>query len=413
MNDESTPTTDPTLTYDIERFVLGGVVIKPEALGETWFLEAAAFVDAYHRRVFLAIRSLAAQDEPFDLVAIRHELEHDGGQSDPGRLGRLIDIIGPTSRNIRAHARRIYHRHLRAKLATEPATDADLLRDYASRLDQADDDRGADMVDMETLAHETVERLHNPPAPVAVSGLTALDKLTGGFFRGQLVLVAARPSLGKTALLVRIALEAGQLGSRVAFVTAEMARHEIFMRLLAMVARADLHAYTTQRQEWTPALNHAAELVSALPIDVCDLADGGSRPTDIEARFQARHYDLVLVDYIGLLRPDSRQESRNLEVSSICAALKRMAKERNVAVVAASQLSRAAARTDLPSLSDLRDSGSLEQDADVVVFIGKHEPGETSVRLSVAKNRNGPVGLTSVLWHARWASFENHSGRED
>ncbi len=268
------------------------------------------------------------------------------------------------------------------------------------------------------------------------TGLVDLDSMTSGFQAGELVVIAARPSLGKTALALNIAAHAAIKNRKVVgMFSLEMSKESLVIRLLCSEARIDSHKLRTgfsSKEEWnrmTPALGRLSEA----PLYIDDTA----APSIMQIRAKARRLkaekglDLLIVDYLQLVSGDRRFENRTQEVSSISRGLKSIAKELKVPVLALSQLSRAPEQrpgNQRPQLSDLRESGSIEQDADVVIFIfrekkpaeeqqeGEEEfvQGGSETRLIIGKQRNGPTGEVPVVFLKPYAKFENkvHDGGE-
>lgn len=236
------------------------------------------------------------------------------------------------------------------------------------------------------------------------TGLADYDLITGGLGRGDLVVVAARPGMGKTALALTIARNVAKKGHAVFIASLEMSREQIAQRLLAQEARVDLKNLRFGRlpQEELAHVMKIAPNVAALPI----LVDDTPAQTDIDIRFKARMHkpDVVIVDYLQLCKPSIKADRRDLEIAEITATMKAIAKECNCPVVLLSQLNREVEKRNnkMPQLSDLRDSGSIEQDADVIVFIYRDEyynrdtkhPG--TALLTVAKQRNGPTGSRTI-----------------
>jgi replicative DNA helicase len=254
------------------------------------------------------------------------------------------------------------------------------------------------------------------------TGFRDLDQLTAGFQKSDLIIIAARPSMGKTALALNIAYNAATMAENfvpVAFFSIEMSKEQLVRRLFASEGRIDASRLRTGRMqalEWGQ-LNQAAGTLIDVPIHIIDRA----RATSLEIKAQARRMKsrhgigLIVVDYLQLMR-DPRAKSREQEIARISSDLKAMAKELDVPVVALSQLNREVEKrpNKRPNLSDLRESGSLEQDADVVIFIYRDElykkdsPDKGIAEVRVAKQRNGPIGLVKLAYLAQFTKFENY-----
>ena len=281
---------------------------------------------------------------------------------------------------------------------------------------------------IESVLHGTIEQIeqahHRDSAVTGVdTGLTDLNDLTSGLQKGDLVILAARPSVGKTALALRVARNAAvQAGTGVAIFSLEMSKHQVAQRLLCLETRVDLHKLRTGRlrdDDWIRLTQQVGVLAQA-PIFVDDTPGITILETRAKARRLKREHgvDLIVIDYLQLMGTHVNVNSREQEVAQISRGLKGLAKELDTPVLALSQLSRAPeARTGgRPQLSDLRESGSLEQDADVVMFIYRPEMyvksedagGEEGVaEVIIGKQRNGPTGSVKLMWNAACASFED------
>ena len=374
---------------------------------------------------------LAAHDrgEPVDQVILAERL------TDP----QLVQKVRELSASGYTHANVAHH----ARIVREHATRRDLIRvgqnisrtgwDPPDSLDDAlaeaeqavyelttQQDTGELRPIRETL-DETYETLDRPGGEITgtPTGLHALDTLTAGLQPGNLVVVAARPGMGKSALALNAAHNcAVKHGRPVALFTLEMSAQEINQRLLAIDTHVGLMKIRT-RNGLTPddrqALQQARRRLEPAPLHVDDSV--AARITDIRARtrrLHARHPDLALivVDYLQLMLTDTRDETRNLEVARISRGLKLLARETHVPVMALAQLNRNVEhRHDKkPILSDLRDSGAIEQDADLVIFIHRDpndQQTEHTAELTVAKHRNGPTGPSQVAWVKQRATFNN------
>ena len=252
------------------------------------------------------------------------------------------------------------------------------------------------------------------------TGFIDMDKLmSGGLTEPNLVIVAARPGQGKTSLITNIAHNAAKLNYKVAFFTLEMSNKQLAMRLASMisgVAYGNIESGRMKDTEW-PLYTHAFEELESLPIYLCDLS--AIKPSQIRRTLrtlEAKHgkMDLVIVDYIGLQDADIKTDNRVLEVGSITRSLKTICKEFKVPIIAAAQLSRAveSRASKRPILSDLRESGSIEQDADIVAFIHPDETAKSNaVEIIFAKHRNGPVGSVELIFRPSLTKFENAASR--
>jgi replicative DNA helicase len=285
-------------------------------------------------------------------------------------------------------------------------------------------------VSMRALAHasfETIERAHERKQLITgvPSGFADLDELTAGFQAGDLVIIAARPSVGKTALALNVAQHVGtKTGRTVGIFSLEMSKEQLFLRMLTSEAHIDSHRLRTGflvESDWG-RLSHALGTLSEAKIYIDDTPNIGVLEMRAKSRRLAAEHglDMLVVDYIQLMQGRGRFENRTLEVASISRSLKGLAKELNVPVIVISQLSRAPeARSDhRPLLSDLRESGALEQDADVVVMLFRPDQypdvkpeDENIAELNVAKQRNGPTGLVRLAFLKQETRFGNLDAR--
>ncbi|MGZ4172703.1 MAG: replicative DNA helicase, partial [Solirubrobacteraceae bacterium] len=300
-----------------------------------------------------------------------------------------------------------------------------------SMLEIAHDDRQKKIRSIADILHEETDKLHRlsvlkTPLTGTPSGFKDLDEKTGGFQPGNLVIIAARPSMGKSALVANIAENAVLEGHAVALFSLEMSESELAQRFVASQARIkgeDLRRGKVAESRW-PKILEACQRLSDAPMYVDDSSDTGV--LEIRAKCRRLHAQvegglgLIIVDYLQLMRPEGHVESRVEQVSQMSRGLKGLARELGVPVIALSQLSRAVeqrGRDDKkPILSDLRESGAIEQDADLVMFIYRDEyynpdserPGEADI--IIAKHRNGPVGEVQLTFQREYPRFMNYAG---
>lgn len=434
----------PPQAVEVEQAVLGAMLIDQRAVGraiET--LDEGVFYHAAHGKIFQAIIGLYERSEAVDQLTLAEELKRRGHLEDVGGVVYLATLAAEvaTAANIDHHTRIVLDRSLSRRLietasevssrAFEGRSDVYELLDWAEQrifsLSERRLSQGFEPI--ETVLHETfehIERAHNRVSSVSGvdTGYADLNDMTSGFQAGDLIIMAARPSVGKTALALSMARNAAvEAGVGVAVFSLEMSRQQVAQRLLCVETRVDLHKLRTGRlrdDDWLHLTRNVGRLAQA-PIYIDDTPG----ITVLEARAKARRLlrehgiGMVIVDYLQLMSSHQSFGSREQEVSNISRGLKGLAKELNVPILALSQLSRATeARTDRrPQLSDLRESGSLEQDADVVFFIYrpdlyglKSSDGaslEGIAEIIVGKQRNGPTGSVQLMWNADSASFEN------
>jgi replicative DNA helicase len=442
---------DRTLPHNLEaeRSVLGAILLHNEAFNlAAEVIDSLDFFRDAHRRIFDKMVTLAERGDPIDLVTLKEELGRSGDLDEvggPAYIAALVDGV-PRSTNVEHYARiikekstlrhLIYSANKIVAAAYDAEEDADVILDQAEHaiFAIADDKIRDGFVSLRDLAQaslDTIERLHARKELITgvPSGFKDLDDLTAGFQPGDLVIIAARPSVGKTALALNIAQNVaisahrpGGIPRTVGIFSLEMSKEQLFLRMLTSEARIDSHRLRTGflgENDWGK-LSRAIGVLSDAKIYVDDSSSIGV----LEMRAKCRRLasmehglDLIIVDYLQLMQGRGRFESRTLEVASISRALKGLAKELSVPVLALSQLSRAPeTRGDhRPMLSDLRESGSLEQDADVVMLLSRpdqypdHTPEhEGLVAVDVAKQRNGPTDKVSLTFLKQFTRYENY-----
>jgi replicative DNA helicase len=385
--------------------------------------------------------ALSERSQPIDLVTLKEELERAGELDEvggPAYIAALLDGV-PRTTNVEYYARIVKEkstlRHLIYSAnkilanAYEADQDADLILDEAESaiFSVADDRIKSGFIPMRDLVKDSfpkIEQLfeHKSFITGISTGFAEIDKMTRGFQRGDLIIVAARPSMGKTSLVLNIAQHVANNNRVAGFFSLEMSKEQLFMRMLASEAKIDNYRLMSGQigQKEYGNITHALETLSDAHLYIDDTAGAGVLEMRAKARrLQAEHgLDLLAVDYIQLMTGRGRFENRTLELASISRSLKGLAKELNVPIVVLSQLSRAPeARSDRrPQLADLRESGALEQDADVVILIFREEmykqstePAETDgiAELIVAKQRNGPTGVVKLAFLRQQTRFAN------
>jgi replicative DNA helicase len=448
---------DRTLPHDLdaEKSVLGAVLINNQA-----FNQAAEVVDAgdfyrdAHRRIFEKMVGLTDRGSPVDLLTLKDELARSGELDEvggPAYISALTDGV-PRSSNVEHYAKIVKEKSTLRRLiqsasdvlgrAYDAEEDADDLLDEAERsiFQIAEHRLRSGFVPVSQLVdsgYQLIEQLqeHRGLVTGAPSGFVDLDEMTSGFQKSDLVIVAARPSMGKTSFVLNIALHCGiEAGKTVGMFSLEMSKEQLFMRMLTSEARVDAHRFRggfLGEQDYARLVEAFARLHDA-KVFIDDTPSVGI----LEMRAKSRRLklehglDLLIIDYLQLMQGRGRFENRQQELASISRALKILAKELNVPILALSQLSRAPeARGDhRPQLSDLRESGALEQDADVVLFIfreemyaqeGERSPdAEGTAEVIIGKQRNGPTGTVRLAFLKQYTRFENlaagvRSDRED
>lgn len=433
----------PPQAIEVEQAVLGAMLLDNRAVGRAIeLLDQVYFYHPPHSKIFDAIIALYERNEAVDQLTLGEELKKRGHLEEVGGVVYLATLASEvaTAANIDHHAKIVLEKGLTRSLieatseiaerAYEERSDAQELLDWSEQrifsLSEKQLSQGFEGID--DVLHETFEQIelaHNRDSSVTGvdTGFADLNDMTSGFQNGDLVIIAARPSVGKTALAMCLARNAAvSAGKGVAIFSLEMSKQQVAQRLLCIETRIDLHKLRTGRlrdDDWLHLTRNVTTLAQA-PIYI----DDAPGITVLEARAKTRRLmrergiGLVIIDYLQLMTSRDSINSREQEVSSISRGLKGLAKELNVPVVALSQLSRATeSRTDRrPQLSDLRESGSIEQDADVVMFIyrpdlyglttGDGASLESVAEIIIGKQRNGPTGSVNLMWNAPCASFE-------
>ncbi len=437
----------PPHSLEAEKNILGGILVNNTKLNVVLsIISPEDFYTEANRKILDKIIILVDKNLPVDLLTITEALQR-GGELDAvggaSYLSSLMDGV-PKSLNIEYHAQIIKEKALlrrlilsSAKIMTssyEEKEDADQLLDEAqSAIIEVAEQRikpgFIPVRDLAAPAIETIDTLRSRKEAVTgvPTGFRDLDALTAGFHKSEFVVVAARPSMGKTAMCLNISEHVGVTTEySVGFFSLEMAKEQLAMRLLCSEAQIDLQKVRTGfvGDREFERLKLAAEVLSQANIYV----DETPALTVIEMKAKARrlkmeqHLDLLFIDYMQLMRGGTRFENRTQEISYISRSLKELAKELQIPVVGISQLSRAPEKErrarPKPQLSDLRESGAIEQDADVVIFIYRDEfyhPDDETKRgiaeVSVAKQRNGPTGELSLAFLNKFARFNDREFR--
>lgn len=423
---------------EAEEAVLGSLLIDPDAVIKVAsFLEPDDFYREKNSWIYQAILDLHERREPADFVTLVDELERRDQLQQVGGTVYITSLINsvPTAVHVEHYAhivertatlrRLIGAAGQIAALAYEEAEDVDEVVDRAEQLVFNVSERRIrhDLTPVRKIMHSVVDRLdylhrHKGELLGVPSGFSKLDKLLGGFQKSDLIVLAARPGVGKTSLALNVAVNAAKrYGQRVAFFSLEMSSEQLVQRLLSAetgINQQKLRLGEIADDEW-PILMEAAGVLSETLLFIDDTPAVSALELRTKARrLQAEHgLDMVIVDYLQLMRSDARSENRVQEISYISRALKSLARELEVPLIALSQLSRAVeARSDhKPVLSDLRESGAIEQDADVVMFIYREDMvKENSERKNiadviVAKHRNGPTDTVPLYFDKTLTRF--------
>ena len=434
----------PPASVEAEQAVLGAMLLKPDAV--TTAAEELTADDFYretHRLIFEAMMDLKERTEPIDLVTLTEQLKKADKLTKIGGIPALSLIANsvPTAANVQYHARIVREKaQLRSLIhaateiagaAYEDAEDVEDIMDSAEKriLEVASGKRSKDFVPLQDILLNTLEQIEarysNKGSITGLpTGFTELDHLTAGLQKSDLILVAARPSMGKTAFTLNIAAHVVLRAKEpVAFFSLEMSKEQLVQRLICSEGRIDsqrLRVGELEDKEWGDLIDTANRL-SAAPLYIDDTPG----ITVMELRSKARRLkaeqglSLIIIDYLQLMqgRTSKSGDNRQQEISEISRSLKALARELNVPVVALSQLSRSVESRQIkrPMLSDLRESGSLEQDADIVMFLYREDyydpetENKNITEVIIAKHRNGPVDTVELTFLKQFTKFGNLS----
>jgi replicative DNA helicase len=437
----------PPHNLEAEKSVLGAVLLDDRHLYGLLVeehLRPEHFYREQHGAVFAAMIELHETDRKIDHLTVAETLRQRGKLEEIGGTATIDELAGwvPAAGNARDYGRIVRdNAQLRALLMSAydiqarvlgregPAQD---LVEQAERsiLEVAHDDRQKKFRPIHDILHEETDKLHRlsiakTPLTGTPSGFKDLDELTGGFQPGNLIVIAARPSMGKSALVTNMAENAVLAGQAVALFSLEMSESELAQRFVASQARIhgdELRKGRVAETRWQKILA-ACQRLSDAPLWIDDSSDTGV--LEVRAKSRRLHHQvegglgLIIVDYLQLMRHEGRVESRVEQVGQISRGLKGLARELDVPVIAISQLSRAVEQRGgekKPILSDLRESGQIEQDADLVMFIYREEyytkddserPGEADI--IIAKHRNGPIGDVILTFQKEYPKFANYA----
>jgi len=436
----------PPHSAEAEEAVLGSLLIDPDAIFEVSnFLRPGAFYRKQNQWIFEAILDLSDRREPLDLITLTEELRRRELLEEVGGEGYIIGLINavPTSINAHSYGKLVEAASIRRRMISAASTIANLAFDEAENVDIvidraeqtlfsiSEERTTRDLTPIKQIARDYLDRiqeLHERGDDVigVPTGFVDLDRLLGGLNKSDLIIVAARPGMGKTSLQNAFALTAANKhGKRIAMFNLEMSGEQLVQRMIAAETRIDsqrLRRGDLHDHEW-PIFMEAVGRLSETRIFIDDTPS--ITPMQMRTkcrRLYAEHgLDLIMVDYLQLMVTERASNNRVQEISDISRALKGLARELDVPVVAAAQLSRAVEQRQdkRPLLSDHRDSGSIEQDADIVMFIYRDEyynPDTTErpniAELNIAKHRNGPTGTVDLYWHGKLATFRNLQRQE-
>ncbi len=450
LNPKKSDLKDPSLqklppqSIEAEESILSAILLDNSTLLDVLeILSPENFYRTAHQKIFAAISELFAKAEPVDLVTLtnilrdKNQLEELGGAA---YLARLVDTV-PSAINVEHYARIVRDKASLRKLIAKASEITQRCYEDAGELDQvldfaegavfeiSEDKHQAAFHPISKIIESNIDALEERQGQRALvtgvpTGYAKLDHMTSGFQGSDMVILAARPSMGKTALALNIARNAAIDGNvPVAIFSLEMSKESLSERMLCAEARVDsnrLRGGFLNPEDWN-RITEAASTLSEAAIFIDDSADISATSIRTKSRRLKMDKDhglgLIIIDYLQLMRGRTNSERRDLEISEISRSLKLLAKELNVPVVALSQLNRKLEeRSDKrPQLSDLRESGALEQDADVVAFIYRDEvynrdennPNRGTAEIIVAKQRNGPTGIVPLTFLGAYTRFEN------
>jgi len=447
----------PPHNIEAEEAVIGSLLVDPEAILKTaTFLKPEAFYREKNQWLYDACFSLYERNEAINQITVAQELARQGKLEEVGGVAYLSHLVSvlPTSVHAEYYAQIVHRLSVMRRLISaagqiaaigyEAGPDVDVAlnraEDILFKLRRGESPR--DFVHIRRVLEQYFEESGFVAPPVerhpthVLTGFVALDELLGGLQRSDMIVLGARPSLGKSSLALSIARNAAiEQGATVAIFSLEMAKEQLVQRLLSSEAEVDskrvrLGRYTEAEEK---RIMEAAGVLSEAPIYIDD--SPALRVVEMRSKARRLYYergiDLIIVDYLTLMRVDGRVESKVQEISEISRSLKALARELDTPVLAVSQLSRAVElRTPhIPSLSDLRESGSIEQDADVVLFIYRDDVYYTKdewdrrnpdkpypkgiANIIVAKHRNGPTGQRNLRFLQDITKFENYSPEQE
>lgn len=438
------PLKRPPHSIEAEQSIIGGLMLE----NQVWDTVSAKLCEAdfyrmEHRTLYRAILDLSNKSQPFDVVTLLDTLKSNNALDDAGGEAYLFELANntPSVANVSAYADIVREKSVQRQLITVAGDIADSaynpgnrevsdLLDYAeSRVfaiaEQTASDGGPEVIkSILVRAVERIDALYHSGDSITglATGLSDLDELTSGLQSSDLVIVAGRPSMGKTTLVMNIAEHAAIKANKPVLVfSMEMPADSLAMRMMSSLGRIDQHRIRTGKlddDDW-PRVTSAVHMLSEAPLFIDDTA--GLSPAEMRARARRLckehgQLGLIVVDYLQLMKvPGFKADNRTAEISEISRSLKSLAKELSVPVVALSQLNRSLEQRQdkRPVMSDLRESGAIEQDADLICFIYRDEvynedsPDKGVAEIIVAKQRNGPIGKIRVAFLGKYTRFED------
>ena len=430
---------------DAEQAVLSSILMDKDAAAEAFeLLKADDFYSPENREVFRAALQLYTKGDPIDVVTVKNQLEENGVFAEIGGVETLANIAAAvgSSVNVKSYAKIVEEKSVLRRLiklsgelseiSYKGADDINVILDKAEKgifdvMQNRNTDSFASIMDVAYNTFSNIEKIYNSNEKITgiSTGFTDFDAKTAGLQKSDLILIAARPSMGKTAFVLNVAQYAAVRDHvPVAIFSLEMSKEQLVNRMLCAEALVDAQKVRTgelNSDDWSK-LVESMGVLSEAPIYIDDTP--GITAMEIRAKCRRLKIEkglgLVVIDYLQLMSGSGRSDSRQQEISEISRSLKAIAREIEALVIALSQLSRACeARSDhRPMLSDLRESGAIEQDADLVAFLYRDEyyfPEKTEKKnqaeLIIAKQRNGPTGTVNLTWLGQYTKFANMENR--
>lgn len=430
----------PPHSIDAEQSVLGSILLNKDCISEVAdILRPGDFYKEAHANIYAAIMALYSRSEPVDLITLTEELKRRDSMEAVGGIAYITELstVVPTTTNVRNYAKIVKekailreligasYKILEASYADSESVERILELSEKNIFDISQEKSGDNMRPISEVlmsAYEVMEELSRNKGAITgtTTGFTDLDRKTSGLQKTDLVLIAARPAMGKTAFALNLAQNAALKGkSSVAIFSLEMSKEQLIQRMISAQSHVELNKIKSgslSEDEW-PKIIEAMGVLAKANIHIDDTP--GISVMEIRSKCRRlkmeKGLDMVLIDYLQLMESDAGVESRQQEIAKISRSLKIIAKELNCPVIALSQLSRAPElRSDhRPMLSDLRESGAIEQDADIVMFIYRddyyHEDTEKKNigEIIIAKHRHGETGTVELVWMGEFQKFHN------
>ena len=399
-----------------EHAVLGAAFLDPSLVpiicGE---LTADDFYTPQAATVFIAINSLWQTEKPIDLATVTAELERTGDIERVGGISFLCDLLSytPTTANTRAYIdllhdsrrRRTFERGMREAVEQAENGDDGFIAKAIDTMDAVNVIGASGVETVADIMPAAINRLGDNTRGIS-SGFHMLDYTTGGFGKGHLIIIAARPAIGKTSFACNIAANLARVGMVLPFFSIEMSKEEITERMMLSEAQVDRYR-AVQNQSAMQSVIDISERISEWKLYIDDrgsLSVGQVVSTSHKIKQIEKRLDCVFIDYLQLMQTDGRSENRNQEIGAISRRLKQMAKELKCPVVVLAQLNRAA-EGRRPTVADLRDSGEIEQNADMVILLHREKDTDTQTTVIVGKNRHGKTGDIDFVWHPEYTRF--------